>query len=64
VLRMAPHHHNPPELRREHYARRNQFRRESILPVGAALVIIVLVSLGLWSVILWAISPSVSALLE
>ena len=40
------HHRNPAEFRRDHDARRDQFERETALPLGAALIIIVLSSLG------------------
>jgi hypothetical protein len=42
----ARHYRNPTEFRRDHYARRDQFQRETVLPIGAALIIIVLSSLG------------------
>ena len=45
------------ELRRDHHGRREQLQREIDLPVGAALIIIVLLSLGLWWVIWLAGSP-------
>jgi hypothetical protein len=45
------------ELRRDHHGRREQLQRETDLPVGAALIIIVLLSLGLWWVIWLAGSP-------
>jgi hypothetical protein len=60
----AHHYRNPTEFRRDHYARRDQFQRETVLPIGAALILIVLLSLGLW----WAIRsiawPLAAALLE
>jgi hypothetical protein len=56
------HYRTPAELRRDHYARREQLQRETALPLGVALTIIVLLSLGLWWVILLAGSPLVSAL--
>ena len=46
---------NPAEFRRDHDARRDQFERETVLPLGAALMIIVLSSLGLWWAILSAL---------
>lgn len=49
---------NPAEYRRDHDELRDQFQRETILPLGAALIIIVLLSLGLW----WAIWLAVSSL--
>jgi hypothetical protein len=60
----AHHYRNPAEYRRDHYARRDQFQRGGSLPLGAALIIIVLLSLGLWWTILSAILPLASALLE
>ena len=60
----AQHYRNPTEFRRDHYARRDQFQRETVLPIGAALIIIVLLSLGLWWAILSAVRPLVLALLE
>jgi hypothetical protein len=60
----AQHYHNPAEYRRDHYARRDKFQRETVLPLGAALIIIVLLSLGLWWAILSAVLPLASALLE
>ena len=50
------------ELRRDDHGRREQLQRETALPLGAALIIIVLLSLGLWWVILSAGSPLISAL--
>jgi hypothetical protein len=44
----ARHYRNPAEHRREHHAYRDRFRRGTVLPMGAALIIIVLLSLGLW----------------
>ena len=52
----AEHHRNPTESRKDHDALYDQFQRETALPLGVALIIIVLLSLGLW----WA----ASALLE
>ena len=60
----AHHYRNPTEVGRDHYARRKQFQRETVLPIGAALIIIVLLSLGLWWAILSAVRPLASALLE
>ena len=66
--RNTAHHYrnyrNPTEFRRDHYARRDQFQRETVLPIGAALIIIVLLSLGLWLAILSAVLPLGSALRE
>jgi hypothetical protein len=42
----------------DHEALRDQFQRQTVLPLGAALIIIVLLSLGLW----WAIWLAVSSL--
>jgi hypothetical protein len=68
VNRNTAHHYrnyrNPTEFRRNHYARRDQFQRDTVLPIGAALIIIVLLSLGLWWAILSATRPLASALLE
>jgi hypothetical protein len=68
VNRNTAHHYrnyrNPTELRRNHYARRDQFQRDTVLPIGAALIIIVLLSLGLWLAILSAVLPLGSALRE
>ena len=60
----ARHYRNPTGFRRYHYARRDEFQRETVLPIGAALLIIVLLSLGLWWAILSAARPLASALLE
>jgi hypothetical protein len=60
----AERYRNPAEYRRDHYARRDQFQRETALPLGAALIIIVLLSLGLWWAILSAVLPLASALLK
>ena len=60
----AQHYRKPAEYRRDHHARRDQFQRETVLPLGAALIIIVLLSLGLWWAILSAVRPLASALLE
>ena len=61
---MTSHCRNPAEIRREHYAQRDQLQRETILPLGATLIVILLWSLGLWWAILSAVGPSASALLE
>ena len=58
------HHRNPTEYRRDHDARRDQFQRETVLPLGAALIIIVLLSLGLWWAVLSVVWPLALALLE
>ena len=60
----AQHYRNPTEVRRDHYARRDQLQRDTVLPIGVALIIIVLLSLGLWWAILSAVRPLVLALLE
>ena len=60
----AQHYRNSTEVGRDHCARRDQFQRETVLPIGAALFIIVLLSLGLWWAILSAVRPLASALLE
>ena len=60
----APRYQTLAELRRDHYGRREQLQRETALPLGAALIIIVLLSLGLWWVIWLAGSPLVSVLLR
>ena len=57
------HYRSPGEFQRDQQARREQFQRETALPLGAALIVIVLLSLGLWWVILSAGSPLISALL-
>ena len=59
----VPHYRTPTEFRREHYGRREQLQRETTLPLGVALIIIVPLSLGLWWVIWLAGSPLISALL-
>ena len=56
------HYRTPAEFRRDHYARLDRLQRETALPLGAALIIIVLLSLGLWWLILLVGSPLVSAL--
>jgi hypothetical protein len=58
------HHRNPAEYRRDHDARRDQFQRETVLPLWAALIIIVLSSVALWWAILSVVWPLISALLE
>ena len=60
----AAHYRNPTEFRRDHNARYDQFQRETALPLGAALIIIMLSSLGLWWAVLSVAWPLVSALLE
>ena len=60
----AYHYRNPTEFRRDHYARRDQFQRDTALPIRAALIIIVLLSLGVWWAILSAVPPLASALLK
>ena len=47
----AEHYRSPGEFRRDHDASYEQLERETTLPLGAALIIIVLLSLGLW----WAV---------
>jgi hypothetical protein len=42
------HYRSPGEFQRDQQARREQFQRENALPLGAALIVIVLLSLGLW----------------
>ena len=56
------HYRNPAEFRRDHYARREQFQRDTALPRAAALIITVLSSLGLWWVVVLAGSRLVAAL--
>ena len=55
---------NPAEFRIDHDARYDQLRRETALPLGAALLIIVVLSLGLWWVVVSMAWPLASALLE
>jgi len=59
----AGHYRNPTEYRRDRYARYDQLQRETVLPIGAALIIIVLLSLGLWWAIWSVVLPLASALL-
>ena len=56
------HYLSPAGSRRDHDARREQLQREAVLPLGTALISIVLISLGLWWAILWAVSPLFLAL--
>jgi hypothetical protein len=56
-------HRNPTEYRRDHGARRDQFQRETVLPLWAALIIIVLLSIALWWAILSVVWPLISTLL-
>jgi hypothetical protein len=58
------HYRIPAGFRTNHDARRKQLQREAASPLGAALISIVLMSLGLWWAILGAVSPLVSALLD
>jgi hypothetical protein len=58
------HYRNPTGYRRDHDALRDQFQRETVLPLGAALIITMLLSLGLWWAVLSAVRPLVSALME
>jgi hypothetical protein len=53
----AQHYRNPTEYQGDIYARRDSFQRETVLPMGAALIIIVLLSLGQWWAILSAVLP-------
>jgi hypothetical protein len=46
-----------------HEALRDQFERETVLPLGAGLIVIVLSSLGLWLAIWWVVSLFASGLL-
>ena len=57
------HRRNPAEYRRDHDARRYQFQRETVLPLWAALMIIVLLSVALWWAILSVGWPLISTLL-
>ena len=54
----AERYRNPTEVRKDHDARRDQFQRETVLPLGTALILIVLSSVGLW----WAILSGSSAI--
>jgi hypothetical protein len=60
----VPHYGYAAEYRRRHDAisRPDQSERESPLAPGAALIIIVVSSLGLWFVIWFAVSSLASAL--
>ena len=58
------HHRNPAEYRRDYDAGRDQFQRETVLPLWAALIIIVLSSVALWWAILSVVWPLISTLLE
>jgi hypothetical protein len=44
----AEHYSSPAKLRRDQDARYEQLERETVLPLGTALIIIPLLSLGLW----------------
>jgi hypothetical protein len=56
-------YHDPAEYQRDHDGLRDRFQRETILPLGAALIIIVLLSLGLWCLIWLAVASVVPDLL-
>jgi hypothetical protein len=58
------YYRNPAEYRRDHDALRDQLQRQTVLPLGAALIIIVLLSLGLWWAIWLAVSSLIPGLLE
>jgi hypothetical protein len=60
----VPHRGYPSESRRGHDAisRRRQSERETALPLATALIVIVLLSLGLWYVI-WLVVPSLASAL-
>jgi hypothetical protein len=62
VNRNTVEHRNPTEYRRDHDAR-DQFQRETVLPLWAALIIIVLLSIALWWAILSVVWPLISTLL-
>lgn len=62
-MNTVEHRHNPAEYRRDRNARRDQFQRETLLPLWAALTIIVVLSVALWWAILRVIWPLVSTLL-
>ena len=61
---MVWHHHSAAEIRKDHDARRERFQHQSVLPLSTSLIIIVLVSLGLWWAILSLGWPLTLALLE
>ena len=61
---MVWHHRSAAEIRKDHDALHEQFQRQTVLPLCAALIIIVLVSLGLWWTILSLGWPLTLALLE
>jgi hypothetical protein len=50
------HYRIPAEFQRDQQARRKQLQRETALPLEAALIVIVLLSLGLWWVSGFAIN--------
>ena len=58
------HHGDPAEYRRDHNARHDQFQRETVVPLGVALLIIVLWFVALWWAILLVVSPLVLALVD
>ena len=57
------YYRDPAEYRRDHDALLDQLKRETILPLGAALIMIVLLSLGLWCLIWLVVSSLVPGLL-
>jgi Flp pilus assembly protein TadB len=57
------HYRDRAEYQRDHVGLRDQFQRETVLPLGAALIIIVLLSLGLWCLIWLVVSSLVPDLL-
>ena len=57
------HRRNLAEYRRDHDARRERLQREPVLPLGAAVIIIVVVSVGLWWAIFSVVWPLISAFL-
>ena len=61
---IVPHYRNAAAFRGDHCARRDQLQRETVLPLGVALIIIPLAPLGLWWAIVSAVWPLTSALLE
>jgi hypothetical protein len=62
---MVSHYRTSAEIRRERYEQRGQLQRETVLPLGAALIVIALSSLGLWWAILSVVWPPLaSTLLE